>query len=256
MSQAPNRMQFTRPSIQRPGAPAQTQAPVSQAPAVQAPAGQEGGVDRTKALKFFGGLNKIRGSKDANYARPGHYLMKIRGLKIVTTQTSKDDLLIWEMTCLHVYPETESYEPMPKSRNNPALGVFKPHVVGEELAWAINAKNLPAQAVTKTAVCNLLYGGDEALMDSQVTDEDMLQLFSPENPLAMMIVEYDARMILTKGKSEPFTKVSLRREVPYEEAIATIDPNVLALQFPGGADYLRQVDAMLHQQQEGQAPTA
>lgn len=188
---------------------------------------------KNRALRFVGGLGGVKGSKGGNYVRPGRYIMQLKALKTVVSASKGEDLLIWEMVCIHVFPETAAYPPALRNRDQPQAGTAPAHIVGEEVGWSLKATELSTRPNLKAALANILYEGDEAKMDAESNDDDLMSLFADPCPLANMAIEMDANTIVTRA-GKPFTKVQMKREVPPAEVIATVPDAVRAKYFPPG----------------------
>ncbi|MCP4897865.1 MAG: hypothetical protein GY906_12910 [bacterium] len=166
------------------------------------------------APNLFSGIKDAKARLDANYERPGHYVLRIDALKIGRTRKG-DDFMAVEKTVLHVLDDDEG----------------KGHKVTENVTHMMMAKHDSFLGNVKAMFAKLL---DCATDD--VDSDACMAVCGDDQPMSGMIIECKNRNITTKA-GNPFTVINYIREVPAPELIETgmLDQRVLDLYFEGGS---------------------
>jgi hypothetical protein len=153
-------------------------------------------------MGIFSNLSTAKPLADANYIRPGSYLVRLDQLKQGKTRKSIDFAAI-ESTIIHVIDNL----------NNTG------HRLGESICHFLSKGGAGADYFD-SEVCTFLsrIAGvpfDEVKAEAEASAE---LAFGPEQPFAGIIAHVTARTITTK-EGHNFTKVAWQRAVPYSEAL-------------------------------------
>jgi hypothetical protein len=160
---------------------------------------------------MFSKIGEVRPKIQANYFKPGHYLVRID--RVLGKKNRKDeDQFIVEMTVIHVYNDMEG----------------KGHKVGEECANVINFKHDMALPNVKR-FCMAVLQRPEADITPTVCE----RIVSDKQPLAGVIVEVQAINTVTK-KGNDFTDVGYKRPVPAKHLIEQLTEDEVSMFFPDG----------------------
>lgn len=174
-----------------------------------------------KLSGLFKGMGKVKSSQDANYMKPGNYLVRIDRFKADKGRTGA--LVAIEMTCLAhvgpVAPGTEPHAPLESMTHlipnfGKGVDMFLPNV--------------------KAFIENIIGVPPEEMSDDDKMEEYALTLASDAQPLRGVVAHVEARQITTRAGT-PFTKVSWQREVPAAEALKLLPPEILTVAYPDNA---------------------
>lgn len=170
---------------------------------------------------IFSGLKDAKLRVDANYVRPGHYLMRIDKCKTAENRKHEDFCAV-EMTCVHVMDDDNGAG----------------HKPGEEPSWLTMVKSDYFASDILTFICNVM-GLDPNDLSEKERIEAAEMVFGEEDdkdhdqPLSGTVVEVKARAVKLKDSDKDFTKVSWCREVPASELIERLSDDEKAKFFPG-----------------------
>lgn len=159
---------------------------------------------------MFAGVGQARQGGRFNYMKPGRYWVRIDNVEIKDNQ--RGTLFAVEGTVVHVIDNRAGYG----------------HRVGETVTRTAKRGNwyfLPE--------INGFLSGAMGVPEDSITPEQVSQGCGPDQPLKWTIVQvylWEA----TSQQNKPITKAKWEREVPYAEALATLDPQAQATYFPDG----------------------
>lgn len=171
-----------------------------------------------KLSGLFKGMGKVKSSQDANYIKPGNYLVRLDRFKADKGRTGA--LVAIEMTCLaHVGKPAvgvETCAPLESMTHlipnfGKGVDMFLPNV--------------------KAFIENILGVPPEEMTDDDKMEGYALLLADDTQPLRGVVAHVEARQITTRAGT-PFTKVSWQREVPAAEALGLLAPEIVAVAFP------------------------
>lgn len=160
---------------------------------------------------MFSKIGEVRPKIQANYFKPGHYLVRLD--KVLGKKNRKgEDQFVIEMTIVHVYNDMDG----------------KGHKVGEECANVINFKHDMALPNVKRFLMACLQRPEQDITP-QVCD----RVVSDKQPLAGLIVEVQAINTVTK-KGQDFTDVGYKRPVPASVLMNELTDEEISRFFPDG----------------------
>lgn len=172
---------------------------------------------RPKPSGMFGNIGAVKARMDANYVRPGNYLMLINRVKADTSRAN-GDFIAFEMTVLHVIDPREFDQ----------IKGQRPHRPGESVSLLEFKKRDMFLPNMKSHI-----GGITGTDPNEVSQEIAEYAIGDDQPFAGFVVEVMARQITTK-KNEPFTQVTFRRQVPASETLRTVAADVRKANFKDG----------------------
>lgn len=172
---------------------------------------------------MFKGIEKpeVRASRDSNYFRRGHYLLRIDKVKADETRQGKAFIAI-ETTVLHTFPDGDGRD----FQGDLEQGDYqwsKPGSTPSQLLMLAQDTFLPN---VKAFVCNMM-GVPESKVD-EAACEDMC---ADDNPMGGMVAEVQNRTIKTRAGND-FTKVNWVREWLPSEYSKVVDVKLLETFFP------------------------
>jgi len=156
-------------------------------------------------MGLFDGIKDAKASRGANYVKAGHYLVLIRRVKQDKTRKG-DDFVAIEMVNLVTLAE------------DPAEQAHRP---GEQMSQLLMRKNDSFLPNFKAFVSNVM-----AVEESQVGEEEAMEVVSDEQPLSGRVVELQNKIVMTK-KDTPFTLVNYVRSLDAEEIKEKIPADVI-----------------------------
>lgn len=182
-------------------------------------------------MSIFGGIAGTKASKDANYIRPGNYVLFIDRIK---QDKNRQDVPF-------VAVETTVLAVLAKETNDD--GVVVSHKAGESVTDMYMAGGKGAEMFLPNikAMVMALVGCAE----DDVDEEACKVMVSDAQPMAGIVAKVQAREITTKG-GNPYTKVSYQGVLTSSEFgelnIAVPEGAVFAEQIPGHAAQAEQAD--------------
>ena len=219
-----------------PGPPATPQPMPSAVPQAVPPQGTG-----TAASALFSGLNTADASKDGNWVRPGHYIMRMNTMKAgKSTKPGGGEFLASELTVLKVLGTAECIQ----------AGTVA-HSVGEQVVDMKSRKfdsfhsNVNGQLAGMEGMSFEALKAD--LARSNKTIEHLAaEAIGPGQPYAGRCFEVTARHVPTRARpvvnaqtGQPemragvFTKITYVRPVPLAEVVKLMDDDEKTLCFPG-----------------------
>lgn len=187
-------------------------------------------------MGMFTGMSQVRARVDREYIEAGKYWVRIDHCKVGQNRQGIPHSVV-EGTVIAVLQQEG-----PNS-----------HKVADEVTQVFSAKSEYCKRDIKSFVC-----GAMGMADAEVTDQDCMAVFMPDNPLAFTVVEVHAYDIAKKNKpNEMFTRVSWKREVPPSEIQRGLPAVLIERFFPGNfLAKLVERENVLKQQQEAAAAAA
>jgi hypothetical protein len=174
---------------------------------------------------MFDGIEspEIKASRDSNYLRRGHYLVRIDRVKSDKTRPPKNrPFVAIETTVVHTFADGDGRD-LQGQMDQLDQQWHKPGDTPSQLLMADMDTFLPN---IKSFVSNVM-----AVPESQVTVEACNEMCSEENPLGGMVVEVNNRMIKTTAGND-FTKINWVREWRPSEFSKVVDVDLLEALFP------------------------
>lgn len=153
----------------------------------------------TERNNNMGIFDKIEGATvtgDGNWVRPGRYTAEINAVKLSKKHTGEEFVAI-EMTIVSVLDDDEG----------------KGHKVGEDIVSLMNASKMSFLGNFKQFISASL-----GVSPDDVTKAEALRVTSDAQPMAGIVVEFSARIIITRA-GDPFTKVMFAGEVEQKSEV-------------------------------------
>lgn len=155
----------------------------------------------------FKGMGARQPQRDSEFVKAGRYVVRVDKFSFGKTRAGRDYAL-FNFTILSVVDDSEAAKD-PKG----------PHRVGDKASWMMMSDVDASGPALKAAVMSLI-GTNES---EELDDDTFEKLASPANPLGGLFAEIDCRIIITKGKGQPFNLVKVKRPIEFEE-LKTIVP--------------------------------
>lgn len=158
----------------------------------------------------FAGITAAKASRDSEYLRAGRYLTYLRKF-FVRANRGNVPCVIFELTIVSVLdPSAAAAEPK------------GPHRAGENVSWLMQLPKDTTMPNLKAAIKAIT-----GVPEEMVTEDFCDQLAAASQPMAGYFVEWDNRVITTRGKGQPFTQVRARRRWSKAEVDAGVDKTLL-----------------------------
>lgn len=158
----------------------------------------------------FSGIKTAKGRIDANYIRDGRYWTAIRRIKCDKSRQG-DVFVAIEQVVVKVLDNADG----------------KGHRVGEEVTHMLMMRHDSFLGNIKAFIANVL-----DMPEAEIGEQEAMEICDDTQPLTNTVVEVKGRTVETK-KGNPFTQVDYIREVPILEAANDMDPDAVAIAFPG-----------------------
>ena len=162
-------------------------------------------------MGMFSGISNARARFDQNYAKQGHYLVRIDRVK-ADQNWKRQDYVAVEMTVLHVYED---------GQGDPTQW----HKVGENISDVMSSGSATNADV------------------EEVGEQEAEVVCSESQPLAGLVMEIVNREIMTKQNQKLIVTVAYRGLATAAELGTVLAPEVIEQHFPGEA--LQQLAARL-----------
>lgn len=223
------------PPAAPPGAPPMTQPPLPTAMGSVPP--QMGG---SAEAALFSGLDGAGATKDGNWVRPGHYIMRLNQMKAGNSTKGDGAFLATELTVAKVLGTSEC-----------AQAGTVPHNVGEQVTDMKMRKHKSFQGNVNAMLAGMEGMTFEALKadlakSSKTVEQLATEAIGPSQPYAGLFFEVIARHIPTKPRAEinpttgqpelkqgVFTRINYQRPVSIREVAQLLTDEEKAIVFPG-----------------------
>lgn len=158
---------------------------------------------------IFSNIKNVKGSRDANYVKPGNGLFKIDRVKMDKSRKG-DEFIAIEMTCLatterfYSHPTTGAAITETEHLQFPAdkRGKLLSHSSGESVTHLLMLKQDLALPNFKSFI-----KAASGIPEEQITEEVCLAAVGEAQTLSCLVLEINARETLTQ-KNKPYTRVN------------------------------------------------
>lgn len=187
-----------------------------------------GGISANVSSIFANAIKGIGDAKmriGANYIRPGHYMLRMDGIKIDETR-NKVAFMAVETTVVKVLDDDQG----------------KGHRVGEAVCHWMKVVDDNFLPNLKAMIAHIM-----DMKPEEIAQEHAMLICAADQPLTGSVIEVNARQIMTR-QNKPFTEVNYKREVPPAEALTVLDAEAQRIYFPN--EFLAKAAAKMAEQQK------
>lgn len=174
----------------------------------------------------------VKASRDSNYMKRGHYLVRIDRVKADQTRKSRPFVAI-ECTVLHTFADGDGDE----FQGDPEQLEQQWHRPGDTPSQLLMADRDPFLPNIKAFVSQVL-----AVPAVKVTVAECNKMCSEENPMGGMVAEVNNRVIKLEKTGNPFTKINWVREWKPSEFMKIVKVELLEQLFPNLEDLVAAED--------------
>lgn len=175
---------------------------------------------------------KVKASRDSNYFKRGHYLVRIDKVKADQTRQGRQFLAI-ETTIIHTFKDGDGQD----LQGNLEQGDQQWHTPGDTPSQLLMADQDTFLPNVKAFVAQVT-----GTPEGQITSEVCNEMTAEDNPLGGLVAEVQNRLITTKA-GNPFTRINWVREWAPSEFVQVADQKMLDELFPN-------LDALLKLEEE------
>lgn len=170
-------------------------------------------------MGLFSGIAQASSRFEANYMKQGHYLVRIDKVKAAKNR-SKQDYVAIEGTVLYAYPDGQG-----------DLTMW--HKVGEQASDVISSKHFDMFLSKFKTFAERATNQDFKGMDDSKVEQICEALTGEHQPVAGLVMEVNARKVITKGNNVEIVSPSWRGQVPVSEIAQILDAETIE-RFLGG----------------------